>query len=482
MEKITRAKPPLSLYRSLALVLLVGGCVSYKGQQERDAHVHDFTETLAERRAALPEAPLSLEMSVALAMEANYDVQMADLDIRMAALGKNISFAQFLPQVNASADWTGWDKAPMMQDSSYTGSRVSVGLPLVIPSLWFVYASKDEQQAQATARAHYVRQTIAFQTMTAYYNCMISQDEITAVAKQLETAQETSARVSGLADEGLARDWEAKQAVAQRVAKEATLALAKRNYLNRKGSLLNLLGLPPDASTDELKLSGETSTDLADTNSMERLIFTALSSNPELEIADRNRVIRENEVRKAIADFLPSISLFGTMSWSSDHHTWTANRSVGIRGAWDAFNGFANVGLYKLAKAERTKSTLSREQTFLRIMLDVMVARNQVDDARDVAFVTSKIYEAAKLKHEDYRSRQIEGLVPLSDALDAEAMMSQAELKMLQSRYQERIAWAALKLSMGVLDVGEQSPEKPDDLADPSDPTDLSDPIAPTLN
>lgn len=157
----------------------------------------------------------------------------------------------------------------------------------------------------------------------------------------------------------------------------------------------------------------------------------------------------------------------------------TANRSVGLKGTWDAFNGFANVGLYKLAKAERTKSTLSREQTFLRIMLDVMVARNHVDDARDIASVTSKIYEAAKLKYEDYRSRQIEGLVPLSDALDAEAAMSQAELKMLQSRYQERIAWAALKLSMGILDVSESSNENPTDL---TDPTDLPDPIDPTHN
>ncbi len=466
--------PETCLLVLVSLIWVAGGCVSYQGQKERDAQVRDFMETLSERRAALPTEPISLEQSVALAMTANYDIRLADLDVRMAALGKNITFAQFLPQVTASANWTGWDKQPIMQDKTSTGSNVSIGMPLVVPSIWFLYASKGEQAAQAAARAHYVRQTICLQTMTAYFNCKISADEVEVIAKQVETAGATLARVSGLADEGLARDWEAKQAAVQLAAREADLARARRNDLNRKGSLLNLLGLPPGYSPDDLKLSRDTPTALSETNSVESLVLQALSSHPELEIADRNIVISKNDVRRAIAAFLPSISAFGTLNWSSDRNTWTANRSVGFQGAWDAFNAFATVGVYKLAKAEKTKGTLAREQTFLRIMLDVMVARHIVDDAHDFAEVLAKTYEASKLKYEDYRSRQLEGLIPLSDALDAEAAMSQAELTMLQSRYQEQIAWAALKLAMGILEIPEGGREI-SGTPDPSDPADSTD-------
>jgi len=67
--------------------------------------------------------------------------------------------------------------------------------------------------------------------------------------------------------------------------------------------------------------------------------------------------------------------------------------------------------------------------------------------------VLSVVYDAADMKFQDYSALQKEGLIPLSDALDAEAQKNVAQLNMLRSKYQERMAWASLKLAMGVLDV-----------------------------
>ncbi len=443
----------LAFTLSLPVLLIVSGCASYDGKDGRNAHTREFSGALAERRASLPAEPLSLEQCMLLAMNANYDVKLADLNTKLAGLGKNVAFGQFLPQVSLGADWTEWDKTPMMQDKSATVGRVNVGMPLVVPSAWFLYASQGEREAQAVAAGHYVRQGICLQVMSSYYNCLISEEEVKVIESQVKTAGETFDRVKGLAEEGMAKAWESRQAEAQVAARMAELQAAKRNYITRKGTLLSLMGLPPDYSYDTLKLSGDIGDSLADTNGVEALVFTALSEHPDLELADRDMVIRENEVRGAIADFLPTLSGFGRATWTSDDNTWTANRAWGIQGVWNLFDGFINVLSYQGAKVEREKSRLVREQTFLRIMLDVVVARHGVEDAREGAEVLSVVYDAADMKFQDYSALQKEGLIPLSDALDAEAQKNVAQLNMLRSKYQERMAWASLKLAMGVLDV-----------------------------
>ena len=440
-----------------------GGCVSYRGQEDRNAHTSAFMGVLRERGAAVSEKALSLDECVALALENNYTIQMSELDARLAKLGRNVSFSQFLPQVSMGANAMTWDKQPMMQDKSYRNANVSVGMPLIVPSVWFMYASNKEKASQVIAQANFVRQSIRIQTATAYYNCLVSEDEIRALVAQVENARETERRVLGLRVENLAREWEAAQASAQRVAREAQLANARRNSLNRKGALLHFLGLPPESGEFRVSLSGEIGDMEMFGGSTEELVLRALSIHPELEIADREVVVKENEVRQAIADFLPNLSLAANLTWTSDNHSWTANRSSGLAGAWKLFDGFANVALYKYSKVERSKAMLAREQTFLRIMLDVLVARHAVDDARDLADVLENAFRAAKLKYEDYAARYEEGLIPLSDALDAQAVMSEAELYMLQSKYQERTAWAALKLAMGVIDEKEEKEKREDD-------------------
>ena len=172
---------------------------------------------------------MSMEQCIMLAMENNYDVRLADLDTRLAGLGKDVAFSAFLPQVTLGADWIKWDKPPPMTDRDYATGSLSVAMPLVMPSVWFMYASQSEREAQAEAVAHYVRQGICFETMVAYYDCMISDDEVKVMELQVKTARETAERVRGLAAEGLAREWEGRQADAQLLAREAELAASKRN-------------------------------------------------------------------------------------------------------------------------------------------------------------------------------------------------------------------------------------------------------------
>ena len=61
----------------------------------------------------------------------------------------------------------------------------------------------------------------------------------------------------------------------------------------------------------------------------------------------------------------------------------------------------------------------------------------------------------------DYKAKAREGLIPLSDALDAQVLADLAQVALVQSRYQERIALANLELAMGLTLVPDLSSATP---------------------
>jgi outer membrane protein TolC len=105
---------------------------------------------------------------------------------------------------------------------------------------------------------------------------------------------------------------------------------------------------------------------------------------------------------------------------------------------------------YREAKVERARTELERETAFLSVMIRVMSASAAFDDAVENARLLQRAYDVAKAKFEDYDAKANEGLLPLSDALDARSGMEAAQVALLRGTYAERMAIAHLELAMGI--------------------------------
>ena len=222
--------------------------------------------------------------------------------------------------------------------------------------------------------------------------------------------------------------------------REAELNKARRQLAVLRGELLQGLGLSPTAA---IELSGETGAADAPAGTLDELVLKALEVHPELALADRQVVIQDHQVRQAFCNFLPTISLFAAGSWTgNDFAAHAENWLTGFKGTWTLFDG--------LAKVERRRTELERESTFLSVMVGVVAAEAAARDAAEGARVRRLAYEVAAAKWADLDAKAREGLVPVSDALDARAAMDLAQVAAVQSRYQERIAGANLELAMGL--------------------------------
>lgn len=453
-----RASPltTLIVFGLLSLSFLTG-CTRFDPARARQAHTDSFQSNLMQRAEAELTKPLSLEDCIRIAMTNNYQVRKADLDRELYRIGKQVAFTAFLPTVAASGGYNVHRKDPLMAEKKFGTGEINVTLPIFMPSSWFLYAATRQGYAAAGVAAHYVRQGIVLQTSVNYFNVLVQQDTIAALETQLEAARETAARVSGLADEGLVSYWEGDQARFAAEMRETELNHARRQLAVLRSELLQGLGLPANAP---IELSGETGNARLPEESLEDLVLKALSIHPELAIADRQVVIEDHQVRQAFCNFLPVISLFSTGSWTgNDVAVHAENWVSGFHGVWTLFDGMANVARYKAAKVERRQSELERENTFLSVIVGVVAAEAAARDAIEAAHVRKRAYEVSSAKWADYDAKAREGLLPLSDALDARAAMDLVQVALVQSQYQERIAIANLELAMGITLVPNHSTE-----------------------
>lgn len=447
-----------SLFRPATLgllaVLVASGCTRFEPARARREQTGAFTTNLARLAEAELAKPLSLDDCIRIAMTNNYAVRKADLDRELYRIGKNVAFTAFLPSVVASGGYTSYAKEPQMSEKKFSTAGVDVGMPIFMPSTWFLYAAARHGYAAAGVAAHYVRQGIVLQTTINYFNILVQQDTIAALETQLDAARETATRVSGLADEGLIAGWEGDQARFAAELRNTELQHARRQLAVLRGELLKGLGLSPTAPVE---LSGETGATSMPAGSTEELVLKALEVHPELLLADRQVVIQDHRVRQAFCNFLPTISLFSSGSWTgNDLAAHAENWVSGFNGAWTLFDGLANVARYRATKVERRQTKLERENTFLSVIVGVVAAEAAAHDASEIARVRQRAWEVASAKWTDYDAKAREGLLPLSDALDARAVMDFAQVELVQSRFQERIAIANLELAMGLTLVPEQ--------------------------
>lgn len=443
-----------SNFSFVVLVFALTGCQTFDASRTRHEQIDAFRTRLDEQHAQWLTKPLTLHDCLSIAMTNNCAARQADLQKTLAKLGKDLAFSQFLPQVTASANVT-HNRHPttigggsmVFERINHSGAGLNVDLPILTPSAWFLYAARRQNANIATIAAHYVRQTICLEVTCAYYRCLVQEDLIRALRTQQNAAQETFDRIDGLASEGLCAEWEREQARAQRDARAASLDQETRALTTAKGDLLVLMGLSPDAAVSLVK---QPDAPPPQASSINDLVLHALSSHPELAMADREVVIRNHQVRQAFCDFLPRLSGYWSGSYLDNAvYDRLSNWALGLAGTWNVFDGLANVANYRASKINRTSSALNRESLFLSIMLEVIRAEAGIHDAAEAFRVARQTYRAYDLKSTDYRAKMREGLIPVKDSLEAEAERDTAQVTVVQTQYQEAIARATLDLAMG---------------------------------
>lgn len=444
------------------LLIIVSGCASYDFARIRNEETDRFQQTLVERTEEILSASetLGLQDCIQIALENNLQLKAKEIEKEISRLDRQVAFSHFLPRVELSLGATAWHRTPMrrvgenaqgtlwsqMNDREITEAVWKVQQPIFVPMTWQLYSIYQRGEEISHLVVERTRQMLTLQVTVLYYQSLALEEAERALLSDLKEADTLLAEMQAFEREGLVMP-------ADRADVE-TLWLLRKNALNEnqrarqllQSELLSVMGLSPFAP---LRLHREP--DLtAPEGDLEEQVLYALLNRQELGMADRDVAIQQEQVKIAIAEFLPKLFGFTSLTNTSDSFLRYQNYWLsGLSGVMTLFNGFANVHQYRAARQQEQAAFLRREEACLTVMVQVQEARLNLDAANDQLALAEKNHEATLERWSDLEAQWREGLIAPSERLQMITRRDQAEVQLLLARFQHQVAVAALVNTLG---------------------------------
>ena len=444
-------------------VLVIAGCRSFDGEKVRAEHAEQYRRELAARTQEVLSAnqPLDLDACIRIAMENNLDVRSSQIQQRIATLERKIAFANFLPVLDIGYMHYEFDPAIALELSDTTLRIDKIRtvtwqaiMSIFNPATWFLYAMHKRGAEIAELVTMYTLQVTALQTTILYFQCLSLEETGQALDSELAAALETERRMESLGQEGLVSAWQADQAKVLVQARRLEYRRTQRELQRARADLLAAMGLSPTA---EIALATQTPLEVP-SGALEEWIAEALLGHPHVGIADRNVEIQKEQVKIAVAGFLPQVFGFATYPDSIDDFVDTSGQWIyGLSATMTLFNGFANVNEYKAAKARREESFLQREQASLAIILEVVRAHLMLETIAEQATLAQSVYDVAAGRAAEAEQKWREGLIDSSEMFDLTAQRDKARGQAVAAKFQHQVGIATLLNVMGKtkIDIGE---------------------------
>jgi outer membrane protein TolC len=284
-------------------------------------------------------------------------------------------------------------------------------------------------------------QVVALDVVRAYLEARLAADRVTVLEESHEAAEGTLRQVERLRREGVVTVVDEQLARSRVSELAAGVAQARAGAATALDGLLQLLAVDPGTPvqlTDSLDSAGE--------------VAAPEGTRPDLAALQAGVAASDAQVLRARSQWLPSVAAFGNLRWhdedlgvASGPRRWTA----GLLIRWTPFRGLADVGALRRAQAERAAARARLEAAERRAAAEVRAATVELEAARTASKAAEAALVFAAQAARAAAARYQEGAATISELLAVRVTESSQRLALLQTRYQARIAEAALTLARG---------------------------------
>jgi outer membrane protein TolC len=424
-----------------------------------------FVFLLASTHLPATAAPLSIDDAIRSAWKTNLGIASSGSMVAAARTDADVASDQRLPSLILSAKALGTNEPmaafglkldqqrigatdfdPARLNSPDTVGAVGVGAALVQP----IYmggrltagAHAAATQADAEAKQHERRkQEIAFRVAQTYFGAQVAAEGVRYAEDVLSQARETETFTKARNKEGLALDADVARAIAFRAQAEAETESARERLASTRAALVLLAG-------DAAVAADLTTPVPTDTRPSTTAPTSDVAQRPDLEAARVRAEAARDMVNVAKGSLKPEVmaqaSVETLRSAFDQGATWFA---VGVFARWKL--SAADWRATHAAESRASAASLARAW-------QEQQARHEVDEAwRRLQTSQAKLLSAheAVSASQSARGLRIErhrqGLLPLTDVLDAEAALAGARALLLRSQFDARVAAAELQLALG---------------------------------
>jgi len=411
---------------------------------------------------------LTLEDSVALALERNPEVLIAGDRLAASEAMMREARGAFLPSAYAEASYMRIDEAPTVSiedipfdlgpgmDSFELSPTESYEAGFRAEQVLFaggrILGTYRAAQAGRTAAARNLdaaRNRLAYQVKKAYYTVLLTR-RLRDVARHAATLLDAHLQdVTRYLEVGIVARVDLLRTEVEKADADQQLNRSQNAVDLAESAFNNLLNrsLDTDVEIEDVLAYEPVAMTLEDATS------TGLTDRPELAAAAEMVSAADRRLSVARGEYLPTVALSGTYSWNKgtqleiqgeDWH-WT----VGVTGRLTLWDGAAREARVSQAKAEQRRAVNELEKTRNAVSLEVREAYLQIRDAEKNVAVAAKAVTSAEESYRISKLRYETGAGTNTDVLDAHTALARAEGNHYQALYDYDVAVARLRYAMG---------------------------------
>ncbi len=411
---------------------------------------------------------LSLAEAIQLAVQQNPQLQSTQLDEEINQAKVQEVRASALPQINGDASFTdnflrasqilpgevfgqpGESIAVKFGTRYQMGANAQISQTLYNPSLTIGLKAAKASQGLYELQTFKSKEDLIYNVVNLYMKLQMIEKQTELIDSNLGRTQRLIDITSAQFKEGIIK----KVDVDQLKVNYTNLTTQLSNTMNTRAQLLN--NLKTLMNVDSEQPIAITEVGIEPVTVSQQL---DLSANTDLALVDYQRKLQDLNTASIRAGYLPSLSLIANLGYQAQTNELfnsTATKGFGsglygLRLSIPIFDGFARKSKITQSQYQSRQLELNRKYLMRNVENQFVNARNNVQQNRKVLVaqeenmqVAEELYNVAKLSY-------TEGISPLSELINAENGLKEAQTQYLTAMLQINLAELDLMQSSGQL-------------------------------
>ncbi len=420
-------------------------------------------------RLAEPDAALTLDDCIRLALANSLQVRHGELEMEMAEANITGAYLRLIPTLTLEGGVSVLSVEPSL---SFNDQTVQVGDQVVADGalrttfpIWGLGRTTqavrmfDRHKAAGEAGRRAAQQQTVLATIELVLTLHKLDDTKEVLERSIATIEEQARAAQLFHEQGLVTHNDvlvANVALAERRQELREIRTTRRTTLARLNSLLGL-DLTRETQLATTGLPQQTSA-VDDVLSLQEALHLAAVHHPELERAYQLAEAAGEEVGFYRKSRLPRLSGFAEYNITSDSHApFTDQGVLGALLHWSIFSGEVEHEI-RLAEVRRAMQRLQASDVERRVLVEAYAAYLALHDARERISLAEHRLEQAEENLRTLRARYevqttedgLGAFVTGADVLEAEALRTHALANVNHAHYEEWLAWAQLEAALGV--------------------------------
>ena len=417
---------------------------------------------------------LTIDKAVSIALQKNYDIQIAQLSVQKAEEQITEAYSGAWPKLSFTGQYTRNLKSPVLfippntpfnpspktltfsigAENSYN-LGVTLSQTIFDPRLGTAISIAKKYSKYSSLTNESAKDDVIAQVKESFYSVLLSKKLVEVNEQGYKVAQANYENTGALYKQGAASEYDYLRAEVQLANVKPMLIEARNNLQLAKNALKNLLALDLNTTID---VEGEFKVEKVSPDLMERSNEILKDKNPALQQLSLQKLILEENVNIEQAAYLPTLSAFGNYNWQTQDNTfdfsnynWANTITVGLSLTYTLFDGFKRSARIQQAKIDVENVEVTKNKTEAGLKIGLMQSKLKMEEALDRIQAQEKSVQQAQRALEIAQTRYKEGVGTQLEILDTQNSLTQTRINYEKAVYDFLVAKTEWEKVLGII-------------------------------